>query len=145
MRTLVTLLAIALLSSIAIADDVADTKKAFATLGEYQKTDDDKAPELFSKDCAVTFIFPDGTNEKVIVVPTEVFIDALKKEIAKKKGTTEAYEEIKYSQEASGIRVTANVHYLKSGRKGPFSALYRRDDDGILRIHDFKVTVYVNQ
>ena len=145
MRTLVTLLAIALLSSIAVADDVADTKKAFAILVEYEKTDNERAPELFAKDCAVTFIFSDGTNEKVIAVPTEVFIDAMKKEIAKKKGSTVAYEEVKYSQEASGIRVTANVHYLKSGRKGPLSVLYRRDDDGILRIHDYKVTVYGNQ
>ena len=145
MKTLITLLAIALISSTAIADDLADAKKAFATLTEYQKTDDERSPDLFSKDCAVTFAFSDGTNEKAAVIPTEVFIETMKKEIAKKKGSEETYEEVKYLQEASGIRVTATVRYPKSGRKGPFSVLYRRDSDGVLRIHEFKATVFVNE
>lgn len=145
MKTLITLLGIALLSSFAIADDLADAKKAFTILSEYQKTDDERSPELFSKHCAVTFIFSDGTNEKATVIPIEAFIDSMQKAIAEKKGTKETYEDVKYSAETSGVRVTANVRYPKSGRKGPFSALYRRDDDGVLRIHDFKVTVYVNE
>lgn len=145
MKTLLVLLAIVFVTSTAIADDLADTKKAFATLIEYQKTDDERSPELFSKDCTVTFIFSDGTNEKAAVLPIEVFIDTMKKAIAKKKGSKETYEEVMYSQEASGVRVTANVRYPKSDRKGPFSALYRRNDDGVLRIQEFKVTVYTNE
>ena len=142
MKRLILLFVIALVSSSAIADDLADTKKAFATLVEYQKTDDERTPDLFSKDCAITFVFSDGKNEKTAVVPTEVFIESLKKEIARKAGNPNPYEDVKYSPEDSGIRVTANVHYARSGQKGPFSALYRRSADGVLRIHTFKVTVF---
>jgi len=145
MKTLLALLLLTLVSSSALADDLVDAKAAFATLIQYQKTDDERSPDLFSKDCVITYTRSDGTNEKTTEVPTEVFINGMKKAIAQKKGSQEIHENVKYAQEAGGIRVTADVRRPTPSGSGLLSVLYRRDSDGVLRIHDFRATMYVNK
>lgn len=142
MKTLFVLFATTVLSISAFADDIADAKMAFATMVEYQRTDDERSPDLFSKSCIITATLRDGANKKTMVIPLEAFIAQMKAQIAKKVGATEAYEDVKYQQEDSGIRVTAKIRYLQNGRGGPFSMLYRRDEDGVMRIRQLEIIVY---
>lgn len=133
-------LAIALLTlSIARADDIADAKAAFATLLEYQKTDDIRSLELFTEDCAVTFAFTDGVKSREATISSADFREMLKQAIALKQGNRDVYQDVKFTKEQSGVRVTSKILYAESGKRGSFSALYIRDKDS-LKIKEMKVT-----
>ena len=129
--------------SIARADDVADAKAAFATMVEYQKTDDPRSLDLFTRDCAVTFIFTDGTTTRAAALPPEAFRQMLTKALAEKKGNKDVYEDVKYTQEGPAVRVNSTVLYADSGKRGPFTLLYVREKSGVLKVKEMKVTVFV--
>jgi hypothetical protein len=145
MRILIALIVTTLLPFSAFADDLSDARKAFETLIEYQRTDDERSPDLFSKRCNIAFVLSDGTNEKTELMSIEAFIEQIKAQLPLKKGATETYEDVKFAQESLGIRVTGNLRYLPTGRKAPFSAVYRRDADGVLRIQEFRIPVFVER
>jgi hypothetical protein len=135
--------ALALLASTAArADDIEDAKVAFATFVEYQKTDDFRALDLFTKNCVVTstYIATDGTTMKSRSLQGDEFRTMLAKEIALKRGNKDVYESVKYAQDGSAIRVNAAVLFKESGRRGSISVLYVRDE-GALKIKELKVTV----
>jgi hypothetical protein len=127
------------------ADDIADAKAAFATLLVYQDTDDNRSLDLFAPDCAVTFTFTDGINSKTVPVPTKDFLAMVAHSISLKKGNQDSYEDIKYTPEGNGIRVTSTILYADSGKREPFSALYARDKTGVMKVTDLHVTIYSNQ
>jgi hypothetical protein len=135
--------AVALFASTAArADDIGDAKVAFATFVEYQKTDDIRALELFTKNCVVTstYIATDGTTTKSRSLQGDEFRTILAKEIALKRGNEDVYESVKYTQDGSSVRVNAAVLFKKSDRRGSISMLYVRDE-GALKIKELRVTV----
>jgi uncharacterized protein YceK len=77
--------------------DIRDAKAAFATLVEYQKTDDARSLDLFSQTCPVTFI--NGDTKKTVVWPPDKFRESLKQQIALKNGDKDTYEDVHYSKE----------------------------------------------
>ena len=125
------------------ADDVADAKAAFATMVAYQKSDDTRSLDLFAPDCTVTFTLTDGKASKVAVIPPDQFREMLTREIALKHGNPDTYEDVKYTQEGAAVRVTATILYAASGMRGPFSLLYERDKNGVIKVKEMKVTVPV--
>jgi hypothetical protein len=127
------------------ADDLADAKAAFTNLITYQKTDDIRSLDLFAKHCIITFRIVDGTNERLAVIPPAVFRESLKKEIAQKKGSDGDYEDVKFSSDGFMVKVNATIHYTDSGKKGPFFALYGRDKDGVMKIEEFRVTIFSHE
>ena len=132
--------------SAAAADDLADAKVAFTNLITYQKMDDIRALDLFSKHCLITYAVNDGKTEKVAVVPAEAFLDGLKKEIAQKHGSTDEYEAVKFSSDGPKVTVTATIRNPDSDKRSPFFAVYGRDvDDGVMRIEKFKATIFVKE
>jgi len=128
--------------SIARADDIADAKAAFATMLEYQKTDDARTLDLFTPDCPFTVTLTDGKASRTVVVPPELFRKQLTVSIAKKEGNKDIYENVNYAPEAGGVRVTATVLAADTGKRGPFSVLYVRNN-GTLKIKEIKVTAFV--
>ena len=134
------LLALVMSAATAAADDMEDARKAFATLLEYQKTDDERAPDLYAKDCLIVMTVTAGEKEQSITIPTKDFIDGMKREIAKKKGSRETYDEIRYTKQTTGVKVTANVHNPDQARPLIFTGVYRRGEDGILRLHEYRLT-----
>jgi hypothetical protein len=131
------------LLSIVHADDIGDARVAFAKLVEYQKTDDIRSLDLFAEDCAVTFTFTDGVTSRVSTFPPDAFREMLKQSLALKQGNKDVYEDVKYAQEESGVRVTSNILYAESAKRGPFSALYVRGNGG-WKIKELKLTIPVN-
>lgn len=126
----------------AFADDLADARAAFEALGTYQKTDDIRALDLFATNCLITFTIIDATNQRTVLVPPDAYRELLRKAIALKQGDKNSYEDVKCSQDGYMVKVTANIHYVDTDKRGPFVALYARESDGILRIKEMKVTVY---
>lgn len=126
-------------------NDIADAKAAFATLIEYQKTDDIRSLDLFSQNCPVTFTVVNGNTQRTVVWPQDAFLESLRKQLALKLGNRDTYEDVKFSQEGTNVLVTAMVHYADSGKRGPFSAVYVRDKTGILKIQELKVTVFTDE
>lgn len=143
MKSVVIALLVLLSLAAARADDIADAKLAFATLVKYQKTDDLRALELFTSSCTVVFGFTDGEASRTKVLKGDSFRESLRKEIAKKEGCEDVYENVKYTQQRSNVWVTGMIRYKDSGKRGPFSILYVRDE-GALKIKHFKVAVPVN-
>lgn len=143
MKTWIALLAALLVPLSAIADNLADAKKAFETLLAYQKTDDERSLDLFSNKCVAKVGVTDGEKEQTTVIPLEKFLDDLKKQIARKSGSTETYEDVKYSQEGDAIRVDAKVRSVKPATRGALALVYRRDSDEVMRIHEFNMTFYI--
>ncbi|MDR3460251.1 MAG: hypothetical protein P4N60_22715 [Verrucomicrobiae bacterium] len=132
--------------SAAAADDLADAKVAFTNLITYQKTDDIRALDLFSKHCLITYTVNDGKTEKIAVVPAEAFLEGLKKEIAQKHGSKDEYEDVKFSSDGPKVTVTATIRNPGSDKRSPFFAVYGRDvDDGAMRIEKFKITIFIHE
>ena len=129
-------------STLARADDIEDAKVAFATFIEYQKTDDLRALELFTKNCVVTstHVGADDATTKSRVLQGDEFRALLAKEIALKRGSKDVYENVKYAQDGSAVRVNATVVINESGKRGSISVLYVRED-GALKIKELKLTV----
>jgi len=127
-------------ASTAIASDLDDVKIAFDTFKKYQKTDDVRSLDLFTKDCKFIFTLTDGVKNEVVQLPTSVFLKDLKKIIARKEGFKKSYEDVKYAKERFGIRVTA-MTVDSDGRREPFSALYLRSEKSDLLIKELKSTV----
>lgn len=142
-KTFALLLALLAWCSISFADDLADAKAAFETLKSYQKSDDIRALDLFATNCLVTLTFIQGTNEHQVFVPPDAYREMLKKGIALKQGDNNSYEDVKCSRDGYMVKVTAMIHYADTGRRGPFMAIYGRDDDGILKIKELHVTTFV--
>lgn len=138
------LILVAVLLSLAITqsrgDDIPDAKAAFATLQEYQKTDDIRSPDLFATNCTVTLAVTDGTNRRTLVVPDGKFRVMLTNAIARKEGNSDVYEDAIYTQEGSSVRMSCTVLFADSGKRGPLTVLYARDSDGKLRIKEMKLT-----
>jgi len=128
--------------SASAADDLADAKAAFADLVTFQKTDDVRALDLFAKHCIIKFKLEDGTNEQTVVLAPEVFLASLKKEIAQKKGSDCDYEDVKFVADGYMVKVNATAHYMDSGKRGPFYALFGRDGDGGMKIQELIVPVF---
>jgi len=122
------------------ADDIADAKAAFKTLQEYEKTDDIRAPGLFATNCVVTVLVTDGTNKRSLVIPDGKFRGMLSNSIARKEGNSDVYEDVKYSQEGSSVRLDCTVLIADSSKRAPLSLLYERDSDGELRIKEMRIT-----
>jgi hypothetical protein len=139
MKTWIAFFAALLVPMSALADDLADAKKAFETLIAYQKTDDERSLDLFSKKCVAKIVVTNGEKEQTKTIPTDKFLDDLKGQIAKKSGSSETYENIKYSEEGDGVRVDAGVVSAKNPVKSRLALLYRRDEDRVMRIHEFKM------
>jgi hypothetical protein len=128
---------------IARGDDLADARTAFATMLEYQKTDDPRSPDLFTQDCAVTLFFTDGKSARMAKLPPQAFREMLAKQLKEKRGNKDVYEDVKYGQEGSSVRVTATILYHANGKRGPHSLLYVRDN-GVMKIKEMNVTVFVD-
>jgi hypothetical protein len=129
--------------SASAADDLADAKVAFTNLVNYQKSDDLRALDLFSKHCLVTFTITDGKSERIAVIPPDVFRVSLTNEIAQKHGNKDEYEDVKFSNDGFTVKVSATIHYAKSDKREPFFASYGRDvDDGVMRIERIKITLF---
>ena len=126
------------------ADTIEDAKTAFNKLVKYQKTDDERSIDLFSKDCKVELTLTDGKRKQLAKIPTAAFLETIKKNIAEKKGNREKYEKIKFNKQDKGVLVTADIVY-PDGKRGPFSALYMPDGDGDLLIVELNITVYVDK
>ena len=114
--------------AVARADDIADAKAAFATMIEYQKSDDVRTLDLFAQDCAVTFTFTDGKATRVVALPTAAFRQMLQKSLDAKQGNQDVYEDVKYTQEGPSVRVDSTIVYHDTGKREPFSVLYVRDN-----------------
>jgi len=124
------------------AADIAKVRAAFATLQEYQRTDDLRALDLFMRNGSVTITAIGGTSNKTAVMPVEKFRQVLGQQIAQKQGSNCAYEDVRYVNEGPDVRVTGTIRYTDSDRRAPFSALYRCYGDGVFKIYDLKVTIF---
>lgn len=123
-------------------DDVADAKAAFATMVEYQKTDDIRTTNLYSPDFILTCTLLDvnGKSKKTFALTPEEFHKILMKEIASKRGSTEIYKAVTFSKNGTNVTVTAKVNRAGSTNEVPVSLTYGRDSDGVLRIQTMHIT-----
>src|ERR1700722_1412981 len=115
-------------------DDMADAKAAFATLLEYEKTDDIRSTNLFSTNFLFTGTVVFRDDKKIVVLPAEAFRKELEKQLALKLGITETYEDVKFSKNGTNVTATGIVCYVGTTNRGPVSFVYGRDSDGILRM-----------
>ena len=127
------------------ADDVADARKAFDFFVQYQKTDDEKMLDLFAPDISVTLTFDTGKETRDMVLPADTFREIVKGGLARKNGTKDAYEDVKCTQEGDTVKLTATLVDGKTGKKGPFVAVYAKDGSGNLTIKAMKVTLAVDK
>jgi hypothetical protein len=129
--------------SLLAADDVSDAKIAFGTLVEYQKQDDMRALDLFSKDCLVVYkVIDDKPETNIVVTPPETFRTAIKKEIEQKHGNKDEYRDIQYFSDGFTVTVTANVFNPDTGKETPFLIKYGRDSGGIMKIEELRMTIF---
>jgi hypothetical protein len=144
-RIFTTLLAVALLpllSQFCRADDVADAKTEFATFLQYQKTDDPKILDMFTKDCVVKMTMTDGTREQSQVIPTAAFLQMITDALPKKEGNHDKYENITAKQDGVLVRVQCTLSFTDmNGKQEPFAVAFTRDTDGKLRIKEFSITL----
>jgi hypothetical protein len=123
--------------------EINDVKAAFATLVEYQQTDDIRVLDLFSPDCPITVT--EGNTQETLTWPQDDFREWLRQQIALKLETKNTYEDVEYLYFGPDVSVTAVIHYANSGKRGPFSAVYRRDSNGIFKINQVDVTVFEDE
>jgi hypothetical protein len=124
-------------------DDIADAKAAFATMEQYQATDDARSPGLFDPNCAFKFTFTDGTNSRRIEVPPKAFFESLTQQLALKQGNPDKYEDVQYIY-ANGFtaEVCGTILYAANGKKEPFKVFYGRDASGVLKIMELDITQF---
>lgn len=127
------------------AADIAQVRAAFATLQEYQRTDDLRTLDLFMRNGSVTVTAISTESQKTRVMPVEKFRQLLAQELAEKRGSNCAYEDVRYANEGADVRVTGIIRYTDSDKRAPFSALYRCYGDGVFKIYDLKVTIFARE
>ena len=142
-RIFLFLLAAVVSFSVHAADDVADAKVAFDTLQTYQKTDDLRALDLFATNCVIRFRTISALEDKTMFIQPAAFRDLLKAGIAKKEGSQEKYDDVKFSADGFAVKVTATVLHPGDIKPGEFMISYERDGDGALKIQELKVTTYI--
>lgn len=130
-------------SALSLADDASDATAAFQTFLDYQKTDDSRSPDLFTDDCAVTYIFTDGVRRKEIAFTPEQFRAWLQKALALKHGNNDTYENVKAEQAGADVKVSADILYHETGLRGPISLVYIKDGTGAFKIKEMKATIPV--
>ena len=123
-------------------NDVESARAAFATLRQYQKTDDIRVLDLLSRNCSITFTIIGPKIKRTVVVPSDVFRARVRKEIALKRGNNDSYEDVKFSTQGTKVSVTATVRTSRSGDTERFFAAYGRDDKRILKIQELKIAVF---
>ncbi len=123
--------------------EINDVKAAFATLVEYQQTGDLRVFDLFLPDCPITIT--NGNTQETQVWPQDDFREWIRQQIALKVETKNTYENVEYRYFGPGVWVTAMIHYMDSGKRGPFSAGYVRDSNGIYKIEQVQVTVFPDE
>jgi TonB family protein len=122
-------------------NDIESARAAFATLIQFQKTDDIRALDLFSRNCSITFTIIEGKTRRSEIIPADVFRRLIRKAIALKRGSKTIYEDVKFSKEGARVRVTASFRPEDSSDRGRFFAVYGRDDKAILKIQELKLTM----
>ena len=143
-KLLLSIVAVLCAVSVVRADDTAEAKAAFDTFVLYQRTDDERTPDLFAPDVSVTLILDTGKEARDVVLPPEKFRQMVTQEIAKKQGSKDVYEDVKCVQEGDTVKVTSTILYAGSGKRGPFLAIYGRDGAGRFKIKAVKVTIPVD-
>ena len=142
-RIFLFLLAVMVSLSAHAADDLADAKITFETLQTYQRTDDLRALDLFATNCVIRFRTISAVEDKTVFIQPAAFRDILKDGIAKKAGSQEKYEDVKFSADGFAVKVTATVLHPGDIKPGEFMLSYERDGDGVLKIQELKVTTYI--
>jgi TonB family protein len=122
--------------------DIASARAAFATLVQYGNAHDTRFLDLFSRNCSITIIIRGATTTKAVALPFDAFRKFVREGMALKRGGRDIYERVKYSQNGPKVSVTANFHSSNLDERGSLFAVYGRDDKGILKIQELKVTVY---
>ena len=125
------------------ADDLADAKKAFQTLLEYQKTDDVRSLDLFATNCTARFILTDGNQSVTNALSGEVFRTELSRQIAKKEGNRDQYDNVEYKVTGNSVVVESDVRFAAPVNRGHLILEYRRDPEGVLRIVEMQITTYI--
>ena len=144
-KLLLSVLAAMCVVSVVRADDAADARKAFDLFVQYQKTDDEKMLDLFAPDISVTLTFDTGKETRDMALPADTFRELVQAGIAKKDGSTDTYEDIQCAPAGDTVKLTATLVDGKTGKRGPFVAVYAKDGSGKLKIKAMKVNIPVDQ
>ena len=145
MKTLVCFLISFNCFSLLAADDVSDAKIAFGNLVEYEKQDDLRSLDLFSKDCLVVYrVIDEKSQTNSVVIPPDDFRTEIKKEIEQKHGNKDEYRDIQYSSDGFTVTLTANIFNPDSGKETPLLIKYGRDEGGIMKIEELRMTIFKN-
>ena len=123
-------------------EDLSDAKAAFAVFLESQKTDDPRVFDLIAQDCVATILLTDGKEMRIAAFSPEAFRKEITRQLALKEGNHDVYEDVNYAQEGKSVRVISNVLYAASGKRGPSSVLFVRDQ-GAFKIKELRAEVPV--
>jgi hypothetical protein len=145
MKTLVCFLISINCFSLLAADDVSDAKIAFGNLIEYEKQDDLRALDLFSKNCVVVYkVIDEKAQTNSVVIPPDAFRMEIKKEIEQKHGNKDEYRDVQYSSDGFAVTLTANILSPDSGKEIPLLIKFGREDGGIMKIEELRMTIFKN-
>lgn len=140
-RCLGLLLALCLVCFSARADDVAEVRKAFESFVQYSKTADARLLDAFSPDLSVTQVIDTGKEKQDTVIPAATFLQIVRESIEMKDGSTDAYSDVKYTQEGDTVKVTCTCT-PSDDKPEPFSLVYQKDAAGRFKIKAMRTTVY---
>lgn len=135
MKTLITILSLMLISTFdGIGATAADeAKKLFERYLEAERTFDPAVADLYADDAKIQNkrTYPDGST-RVSTVPAPNYKQLIRQAmpIAKQRGDTSTYSDIKYTEEGERIRITATRFSNLKKYSSPLSLLVGQVKDG---------------
>jgi hypothetical protein len=136
--SLVALFASAMCSAAAIgADNVGKAKELFERYIALEQAFDPAQADLYADDAKIqnTRNYPGG-EKRTLTIPAPKYKEMLRAAmpIAKMRGDTSSYSEVKYTAEGKSIRITATRFSNLKKYSSPFSLLVAPDKEGNWRI-----------
>jgi hypothetical protein len=123
----------------AYATSIDDAKKCFARYVSLETTFDPTAADLYADDAKIqnTRIYPTG-KKRVLTMPAKAYKQLIRQvmPLAKERGDTNSYSEIKFAQEGDKVRATATRYSNLKKYSSPISLLFGTNKNGECLIYE---------